>query len=496
MKLYRSVVCAFLCVVLTHAATATADETLFLNPFMTADEMRLERDALPDATLRLHYRETRSERAGPEEVFDVSIEVAEDWALVEDARGTFLFDFQLLRAFTIDPEGKTFVAFNLTGNVTFRVMERQNRVLMQEIATLAGSTEISDDACDAETELGVAFGEAVGDVEIVRTAASTTAMCNGRLIGTLVPGEGRVAPAALVPTLANVFAMHPALAAELGTDRPAPQGIKSSFNILGEATMRSWELVSSETVSLAYPLTNEFENASSLWLGGKTGVATATLAADAVGGRAGDGPPDRAAWDVALWKLARTGTGAAAALAVLPTFSMFPELLGTCREPNTWAACALLANLQAIARTDTAVAAAMAIVSAEQAGNQAAVIEAMLAAQTSALKDDPVLGQTFAIALMHFGPQFQAEAAKIGLPSDPLPLMLAAVEAYPYSPAYWTDLGDLFATNWDYQASMMLYEVALALPMPEAQRAYPVLQGKVSFAARIRADFPTFYLPE
>jgi hypothetical protein len=40
----------------------------------------------------------------------------------------------------------------------------------------------------------------------------------------------------------------------------------------------------------------------------------------------------------------------------------------------------------------------------------------------------------------------------------------------------------------------LLYEVALALPMPDAQKGSPVLAGKRSVAARICSDFPGFFL--
>jgi hypothetical protein len=43
-------------------------------------------------------------------------------------------------------------------------------------------------------------------------------------------------------------------------------------------------------------------------------------------------------------------------------------------------------------------------------------------------------------------------------------------------------------------AAYALYDVALSLPMPDAQRANAALAGKRSFAARIRNDFPAFFL--
>jgi hypothetical protein len=42
----------------------------------------------------------------------------------------------------------------------------------------------------------------------------------------------------------------------------------------------------------------------------------------------------------------------------------------------------------------------------------------------------------------------------------------------------------------------VLYDVALSVPMPDAQRGNAALAGKRSFAARIGRDFPAFFLPK
>ena len=61
---------------------------------------------------------------------------------------------------------------------------------------------------------------------------------------------------------------------------------------------------------------------------------------------------------------------------------------------------------------------------------------------------------------------------------------------------YWTDLGDDFARGYDLAAAYALYDVALSLPMPDAQRGNAVLAGKRNVAARLRSDFPAFFLPK
>jgi hypothetical protein len=47
---------------------------------------------------------------------------------------------------------------------------------------------------------------------------------------------------------------------------------------------------------------------------------------------------------------------------------------------------------------------------------------------------------------------------------------------------------------YEVPTAYLLYDVALSLPMPDAQRGSPVVAGKRSLAARIRGDFPAFFL--
>ena len=74
--------------------------------------------------------------------------------------------------------------------------------------------------------------------------------------------------------------------------------------------------------------------------------------------------------------------------------------------------------------------------------------------------------------------------------------MCARCKAIPYNPAYWTDLGDYFGRSYDFLTAYVLYDVAFSLPMPDAQRGNPALSGKRSVNARIRGDFPAFFLPK
>ena len=144
--------------------------------------------------------------------------------------------------------------------------------------------------------------------------------------------------------------------------------------------------------------------------------------------------------------------------------------------------------------TDAAVRALFEVIKAEQLRRPADAVAAMLSARSSPLADHLVLGASFALALQSGGDSVRKQAQAAGLPSEAKPLHVRALQAYPYNPAYWTDLGDYFARSYDLWTAYVLYDVALSLPMPDAQRSNVALAGKRSFAARIRGDFPAFFL--
>ena len=134
------------------------------------------------------------------------------------------------------------------------------------------------------------------------------------------------------------------------------------------------------------------------------------------------------------------------------------------------------------------------IAAAEQAVDQALAMSAMKAAQDSTIADDPVLGQTFALALLKFGMEFRKEAATAGLPSYPLPLMVRSIEAYPYNPWYWTDLADVYIAKWEYDTAMTLFAIAFSLDLPAA--ANPMLIAKAPMVGAIRQSHPSLFLPD
>jgi hypothetical protein len=472
---------------------ATAADKLLLNPFLDAAAYRLERGALPSATVRLHFVETTSTSSGEARTTEVVIDVASDWALVRSDRGTMLFDFVLMRRFVLDEEKGAFVALNHNGDVMFRVMERQHRIAVQKIAELAGATDIEDDACDTETELGIVLPRQPAGAGITRDGATSTAVCSGRTVGTLELGNAVAMPAALWPTLASVFAMHPILAAEGTTDGTAPQRIETTFRQLGRTMAWSWILSSIEDVTSAFPLTDDYENATQQWLTQATTEDIAALAKDAVNGTAAGGAPTFEDWDADLAKLAATDP-AGATLAILPTVATFPDALDRCAADKSLAICGLIESLRTIAAEDTAVAALFAIAEAEQSGKGATAIAAMSAAQASPHANHPALGETFALALLRFGQDFQREAASRKLPADPRPLMHIALNAYPYNAAYWADFGDFHSQIFEFPTALLLYDVAFALPQPFGGTSNMIVRSKLAVVAKVRADFPLFYL--
>jgi hypothetical protein len=481
--------------ILSLAPLPVAAGTLLLNPFLSAAAYRAEREASPEATMRVRFESTTTGSGEEEPTTELVVDVAEDWALLRRAGEVTLFDFLLLRRFALDEEKKTFVGLNLNGDVTFRVMERQNRIFIQKMIESIETTVPAGDECDAETELGIVLPGQHAAVEVSHEGRVVTATCKGRTISVLELGAGASAPKALWPTLTSVVSMHPTLSAEGTLNGAPPESITTTFQQVGPAVTRSWRLVSIESVVSAYPLTDAYENATEQWLAGQLPEGIAALAGDVVTGKAAGGPPTFESWNAHLGQLARTDP-VAATLAILPTAAMFPERMGGCPADTSLAICTLLAGLRDVAALDPAVGAQFAIASAEQSGDSALALRAMLAAQGSKHRDHPALGQAFALALIRFGQEFQQAAGQQNLPTDPWRLMHSTLGAYPYNSAYWTDLGDLHGRQYEYPTALLLYDIAYSLPMPSAGADNPILQGKLAQMARIKVDFPHFYLPE
>jgi hypothetical protein len=351
-------------------------------------------------------------------------------------------------------------------------------------------------ACDSDTELGLAIAGAkdTASVAIKRSDTEVALECNGGVIGAFRPGSGDAAPAVLWPVLAHVMTLHPALRAELVKDGRVPKLIKAAFAVAGARKETAWRLVSAEAVSVAYPLAAGLKNGTAAWIDKAVAPGLGDLAAAAVAGRAGKGPPTLAEWEAEVGRVAKTKGAAAAVLAAWPALNMFPQVGQLCPSTPGSAVCGAIRGLPATAQTDAAVRALLMVIRAEQARRPADAVVAMAAARSSPLGDHPALAAAFALALQGGGQSMAEQARAAGLPTDAKALHVRALEAYPYNPAYWTDLGDYFTRRYDLFTAYVLYDIALSLPMPDAQRGNSVLAAKRKLAARIQGDFPAFFL--
>ena len=487
----------FLVAMMFSATSVRSAEIPFLNPFATPQELALQRSTPEAATHRLTFRRTTKNNDEADQVATVVIDVANDWALYSDGSRTTLHDYRLLSWFVIDTTRGTFSFGNKVGNAAFLVAEIVNRKLMQRLLDSAGTGDAVGDVCDSETELRSRLPEGDdfrGNVTIDRDKASITATCNGRTIGTIQLGEGGAVPAALWPTLVATLPLHPALSAEFGGMTSAPRQLQVFYEQVGGSVTETLTLEAAGPSAAPYPLTADLRNTSADRLAATTTPELALTAQAAVAGTADGGVPTSESWGRRLYAMAQEGNGSSAVLALLPTSAMFPELLQACSAENKTPACVLSANLIAFAEIEPAVGGALAIAKAQQSGDQVMAMAAMMTAQRSDIADDPVLGQTFALALLTFGGAFQEGAASAGLPSDPLPLMVRSIEAYPYNPWYWTDLADLYIAKWDYDTAMMLLAVAFSLDIPAASN--PLLIAKAPKVGVIRQLHPSLFLPD
>jgi hypothetical protein len=473
--------------VLLLAPLPAKAQPIFSNPFADAAAYRGQRGELSEARYRVHYEETMVERGGAPVVSELTIDVAPDWALVRRGDRVSLHDYRLNRVFLTN--AGSFTTTNGLGDLVFRVMERQNRSYLQRLLAAAGPEAAFADACDAEAELGLAFPNApdAAETELRERRDSVTLHCAGREIGSFTAGTDAAPPTAFWPTMFAVMTVHPALHARVRASGHAPARMEISYRQTPEGiSRRSWRLIAIETVAVAYPLDATLRNATADTLDTLISPGAGQVASDAVAGRAQGGAPTLQTWAEHLRTLPREE----AAMLILPSFNMFPELESSCRNRQAHHVCDLAHDLRTIGTRDPAPLALIEIGAAEQANNMNMAIAAMQRSQTSPRRDHPALGASFALALLKFNQENLAAARAANLPTDVAALQNRALLALPYNPAYWTDVGDRFGRNYEWPTAFLFYDAAHALPMPSAVSSNRALVGKRSQMDRIRADFP------
>ncbi|MEZ5971440.1 MAG: hypothetical protein R3C31_06545 [Hyphomonadaceae bacterium] len=467
-----------------------AAQAFFGNPFSDAATYRSARGALDEARYRVRYDATITEHGGQPVVGEITFDVADDWALVREGDRTTLYDFQLNRVFTIDAD--SFRGQNAMGNLTFRIMERQNRAYLTQIAQSAGvQANQLPDACDAETELSVVVpGARAGATSFREQRGVFTFTCDDREMGGFTMGEGAAPPRAFWPAMYAEMGTHPALHHRVRETGHAPAQLSTSFRSgAAQPAQRAWRLIAVENVSTPYPLVENLRNVSADALN-QLVPGTGQIGVDAVAGRAQGGAPTLQSWDAHLRDISRREGEAAAAMLMAPSFNMFPEL--QCNSGPRYAICEIAQRLRSI--RDPAPMAILEVGMAEQSHNNAAAIAAMTRAQSSPLRDHPALGAAFALAALRFNDAERAQATAAHLPLDIAALQNRALLAYPYNPAYWTDVGDRYGANYEWPSAFMFYDVAYSLPMPSALSGNQSLIARRTQMERIRRDFPEAFL--
>jgi hypothetical protein len=377
--------------------TAHASPALFGNPFLSADEVQAQRGAVANAEFEIRYRKDDVDWQANVDTSEVVIVLAEDWAAVEQNGRTELLDFKLMRRFEISPAGSTFISFNLNSRLMFAVYERFNRAAMAAAITAAGLPFKVPPACDADTELGVTLppSRAPSQVELTQSADSISATCDGRQIGLLklAAKDAPPPPATFWPALVASFQIHPLILAAAQKVGGVPTHLESTFSVMEQKTTRSWDLVYARAETKPYPLSAQLRNATVDWLAGTVGAPLAQTAVDALQGKAGGGPPTAASSERTLAALVEANDPAAA-MALLPTIGMFPDVLAGCRAGGKSAGCAIVAGLPTYMAADPAVAAVFKMI-APHAPNDtewpAKALNDMVAAQKSPLGGSPIL---------------------------------------------------------------------------------------------------------
>lgn len=320
-------------------------QPLFANPFSDAATYRNDRGEVGVARHRLRYEMTYSERGGAPVVSEFVVDVGPDWSVTRQGAQAVLRDFRLNRIFVLGDD--QFTTMNGLADLTFRIMERQNRSYLQRVLDAAGAHGEQPDACDAEAELGIVLpGDAdAGQTDMRERNGAIVLRCAGREIGSFIRGEGDAVPAAFWPTMYAAMLTHPALYRSVRETGHAPASLEISFREgTGGLSRRTWRLLAVESVDVPYPLDASRRNTTSDALD-QLVPGAGQAGAEAVAGRAQNGAPTLQTWGEHLQSLSETQSPAAAAMLLSPTFNMFPEL--QCGASQQHIACGLARNLRA-----------------------------------------------------------------------------------------------------------------------------------------------------
>lgn len=466
-----------------------------LGPFADPAAIVQARGGAPHAIMEVRYAAALSGRPDAPSSFDLILDVAPDWVLVRNGDQLFLYDFRLDRLFVLNEANHSYVSYSSVAPIAFQVMERQNRAMLAQVLRRAGggaAANLADD-CDAESELNIAFPTGGGRTSVRTNGGTTELRCNNRVMGSF--SAGHVAPpASFWPALARAITMHPALYDAIHASRQIPATIVTNYRTGGaqQPVQFEYRLSSAAAADIPYPLT-DMTNANAMAMDTVLGPGVGAVANDAIAGRAGSGPPTFASWGAHLAQVRASDGPAAEAMLVGVSYNLFPTATALCATEPQNRICGAMSELRTTINSDPAVHAMYAIAAAEQQNRIADVIPAMTSARTSPLAQHPVLGESYALALLKFNDAQLAQAHDAGLPTDPKPLMAAALRAYPYNSAYWTDVAAWRAANYEWMEAMLFYDVANALPYPEAQQNRTV-QSANQFFDRLHSDFPRFWL--
>lgn len=451
----------------------------------------------PPAAARLEI--TASDTLGRSPASSTTVALADAWAAATDARETRVFDFVMNRHFLV--RGQTVESSNPAALAAFRVLEFQNRAVLQGVvgAATKGNSKGADASlhpCQAANELGVALPIQgyTADAKIEQAPNGGRLICDGREFGRYELSE-HTAPPTFWPYFANTFGGHPELVRAMKRSGRLPRLVTVQLG-LGRNPTRTWTLSGINEAPIPYPIASRLTVVGGSSLPETVQPRLEPLARSALAETAAGGPPGSVGdWDARVKRAAETGGAAAAYLEAMAGSHLFPMEQGCL--PADAETCRQLAATRKIEEKEPVVAAFFSIVRAEQTGELEGAVNALASLKPSAVYDFPVLGASYALALHKMRePAITAAKAK-SLPVDPIELHVRAIEAYPYSPAYWSDLGDYFLLNWDMASAYYCFDVAANLPVPSTSEVAlsAVVRGKRQFILRLLKDFPEFFGP-
>jgi hypothetical protein len=446
-----------------------------VGPQASAAEIMSQRQVAGIPLLKIAFDEVRDGKP-----HSIRLAIAPDFIVVDDGQLRTIFDYALRRRIVADASRKTFVNGSLYAVVDFAYREAANRRYQRSLLNKVGATHSADLANpfwgQAELHLAPTDDEPFAIDRKEDAAGATRFFVAGEDVANFRLSDTTLDPrevAGFRHFLLAYPSLHPAIAKTLSEAGRLPAYFAYAYSRGGQRGGDTWTLKSFERVTGSYPLPAEYRPEVKIDSPAVNPLMPQLLAAIA-----------KRAAPRSLASLRGELETALAQSQPLQGYVFYLQMLlqygqGALACPEGAQHCTPGNEIGARLSADPAVASLLEASNAEAAGDFKQALDLRLGVKRDGLSDsyvfDDLVGNTY---------------AESGDFASAVPLIARAIAGNPFIAAYYKDLGDVFAADFDSFNAWTLYDLARALPGGENA---PVVDAVTANEQALAAAYPQFF---